>query len=255
MQATEECEHLAHRLKTEEAQRDSAFRSLFCAKVLKPLIIINVFIIAQILSGTYLIVYYAIDILHYAQQGSMLNPFLAAILTACVRFLFSVVGTFLLAFLGRRTLALTSGLGTAITALFLAIFLRQNVQGLDYIPALVIFLYVAANTVGYMILPGVLLGELFPARVRGLASGLTFMLFNFLLFVSAKIFPLFRQNLGIEGIFWIFGLSSLIGCIFLYLTLPETKSRSLSEIEDYFEHERFIWWRREKLTAENKTEH
>lgn len=198
----------------------------------------------QLLSGTYLIVFYAVDILKYVQGGQKLDHFVVAILTACVRFVFSIIGCFLLAFIGRRTLAMVSGLGTGISAIFLGTFLHQNCQGLNYVPALFVLIYVATNTLGFLILPGVLLGELFPAKIRGLSGGLTFMVFNLMLFGVSKVFPFVRSVVGISGVFWIFGASSLMACLFLYLALPETKSRSLSEIEDYFQRKGFLWVRR-----------
>ncbi|KAG5881799.1 hypothetical protein JTB14_037095 [Gonioctena quinquepunctata] len=247
LKAKEETEHLIERLESErQNHKKTTFATLFQPEVLKPLIIINLFNVMQILSGTYLIVFYAVDILKHVQGGENLDNFIAALLTACVRFIFSLIGSIMLALVGRRFLAITSGLGTAISALFLGTFLHQNCQGLDYIPALFILIYVAANTLGFMILPGVLLGELFPAKIRGLAGGVTFMLFNFMLFGVAKVFPFVKNAVGISGVFWIFGLTSLLASLFLYLALPETKLKSLSEIEDYFQREGFLWVGRDR---------
>lgn len=92
-----------------------------------------------------------------------------------------------------------------------------------------------------MILPGVMLGELFPARIRGLAGGLTFMVFNFALFGTAKVFPFVKNYMGVHGIFWLFGGSSVVASIFLYLTLPETKGITLGQIEDYFLQRNVLW--------------
>nr|CAI5829239.1 unnamed protein product [Callosobruchus analis] len=85
----------------------------------------------------------------------------------------------LLTLIGRRTLAISSAFGTGVSATLLAIILLattpnryffkftiSNCLGLDYIPALLILVYVASNTMGFMILPGVLVSELFPAKVN-----------------------------------------------------------------------------------------
>ncbi|XP_050499793.1 facilitated trehalose transporter Tret1 [Diabrotica virgifera virgifera] len=247
IKAKQEMQHLVDRLESEKKSQTKAnITTLFQPEVLKPLIIINVFNILQLLSGTYLIVFYAVDILQHIQGSQKVDHYMVAILTACVRFVFSIIGSFLLTFIGRRALALTSGLGTALSALFVATFLNQNCQGLNYVPALFVLIYVATNTLGFLILPGVLLGELFPAKIRGLSGGLTFMFFNLALFGVAKVFPLVRSVVGISGVFWIFGGTSLVACLFLYLTLPETRSKSLSEIEDYFQQKGFLWSRRNR---------
>ncbi|KAF7276862.1 hypothetical protein GWI33_009708, partial [Rhynchophorus ferrugineus] len=249
--AKEESEHLQQRIKIEtNSHSERITRSFTRPHVLKPLLIINVFNILQILSGTYLVVFYAVDILSNV-NGKIIDYFLAASLTACVRFVFTIIASLLLAFLGRRTIALISGIGSTTSALALGIVLHQNCEESQYLVALFILLYVAANTVGFFVLPGVMLGELFPAKVRGHAGGITFMLFNFALFGVAKIFPFVKNLIGIHGVFWIFGASSFLASLFLYLVLPETKGKSLSYIEDYFQQSNFVWSKRDR-NWENK---
>lgn len=155
--------------------------------------------------------------------------------------------------IGRRTLALGSGLATAVSAICLGTFLylQEDCSSSSYISALFTFLYVATNTLGFMILPGVMLGELLPSRVRGMAGGLTFMLFNFLLFGTAKLFPFAKTQMGIHGVFWLFGAVSLLASVFLFLTLPETKGVTLSEIEDYFSEKNFLWINRSEKWEKN----
>lgn len=217
-------------------------------QVLKPFIIINVFNFMQTLSGTYLVVFYAVDIIAHISED--IDSFLAAVITAGIRFLFSIVSSILLAVIGRRVLALGSGIGSAVSALGLGSYMYYcDYYEIEYsveIPAVCLILYVATNTVGLMILPGIMLGELYPARVRGIAGGLTFMFFNLTLFFAAKTFPFIKRSIGIHGVFWVFGGSSLVACLFLYLFLPETKGRTLSQIEDYFLEKNVMWVTRDK---------
>lgn len=251
-QAKEETEHLIQRLEIEvKCQKKLTPAILLQPEVMKPLLIINAFNMLQILSGTYLIVFYAVDILQNIKGTEHLDHFVIAVLTACVRFIFSIAASVLLTVIGRRMLAITSGLGTALSTLFLAVLLYQNCRVPDYGPAILILIYVATNTLGFMILPGVMLSELLPAKARGVASGFTFMLFNFALFGVAKIFPFVKNSLGVSGVFWVFALVGIIASIFLYLTLPETKGKTLSEIEDYFQQSGFLWIGRKKHAETN----
>ncbi|KAJ3643126.1 hypothetical protein Zmor_025856 [Zophobas morio] len=259
LQARLETEHLTERVDLEKkhASTTSSRHLFFRPEVIKPFIIINLFNLMQILSGTYIIVFYAVDILSHI-NGQSIDHFMAAVLTAAIRFVFSLIASLLLALIGRRALAMTSGLGTTISALCLGTFLypRDNCFGASsngYFAALCVLLYVATNTVGFMILPGVMLGELFPAKVRGLAGGLTFMVFNFALFAMAKAFPFVKNEVGVHGVFWIFGGSSLVASVFLYLMLPETKGKSLTQIEDYFQQGNVTWVAR-KRGEEEKTD-
>lgn len=236
----------------------SLWRMLLKPQILKPLVIVNIFNLLQVFSGTYIVVFYAVDIIQHMGDSSI-DKFLAAVLTSGVRFLFSIVASALLAVVGRRPLSLVSGVGTAATAIALGTFMYVHVpDSAGSIPAVLVLLYVAANTVGFMILPGVMLGELYPAKVRGLAGGLTFMVFHLALFGTTKMFPVIKHAVGLHGVFWIFGVWSLIACVFLYLTLPETKGRTLNQIEDYFLEKNVLWitrdkeWERKNL-RENQT--
>lgn len=261
-QAERETEELVSRIQNENSQHtmynsngsllnstQTYFKMLLKPQVLKPFIIINIFNIMQTLSGTYLVVFYAVDIISHIGDGYIDN-FLAAVLTAGVRFLFSIVASILLAIIGRRTLAMGSGLGTAITAITLGSYMYYcDSVGSEYsieIPAACLLLYVAVNTVGFMVLPGIMLGELFPAKIRGMLGGVTFMIFHLTLFAAAKTFPLIKNSIGIQGVFFLFGISSLVASVFIYLSLPETKGRTLSQIEDYFLEKNLLWVTRDK---------
>lgn len=233
----------------------SSWKVLCEPQVLKPMVIINVFNVLQILSGTYLIVLYAVDIISHI-QNERIDSFLAAVLTACVRFAFTVIASVLLGIIGRRSLSISSGIGTAFSAFCLGflILFQDDCSINGYFSAFFVLLYVATNTVGFMILPGVMLGELFPAKVRGLAGGLSFMAFNLSLFATAKVFPEVKNAIGMHGVFWVFSASSFVASVFLYLVLPETKGVSLGEIEDYFLQKNFFYVVRERNKAANEKE-
>lgn len=242
-----EFQALVDRSESEDKKEKVSTLKIFVEpEIIKPFIIINVFNILQVLSGTYLIVFYAVDIIDHISNRQIDN-FLAAVLTACVRFVFTIVATVLLGLIGRRALALSSGIGTAIAAIALAIHLNyESNEYSAYISALFLLIYVAMNTIGFMILPAMLVGELYPVKFRGFGGALTFTLINILLFIVANIFPMIKNEIGIHGVFWIFGISSMVCSIFLHLTLPETKGKTLAEIEDYFKQSNWTWYARKK---------
>lgn len=59
----------------------------------------------------------------------------------------------------------------------------------SYLLATLLLIYVAANTVGLVTLPALMVGELIPMRARGIGGGCTFGIFNFLIFIITKCFP------------------------------------------------------------------
>ena len=117
---------------------------------------------------------------------------------------------------------------------------------LSWLPATLVLTYVACNTFGFFVLPGLMLGEMLPARARGPAGGLTFAVINTTLFVTTKFYPAAVHYLQPHGLFFFFGVATLAGTLFVYLFVPETKGRTLSEIEDYFAGDNLLWQTRDK---------
>lgn len=211
----------------------------------------------QIFSGTYIVIFYAVDIVQDV-AGDGMDSLVAAILTAVIRLVFSIVGCFLLYYMNKRTLCIMSGIGSTVTSLGLGIFtlarIGETPTSVDvWFTAVCIIVYIASNTLGFMMLPGLMVGELLPAKIRGMCGGYIFMLFNIILFVFSKMYPLMKATIGIHGLFIIFGVSSLLGTIFMYLVLPETRNRSLIQIEQYFEKSNFLWMNRQVMITDSKT--
>lgn len=77
----------------------------------------------------------------------------------------------------------------------------------------------------------VIVSEIFPNRVRGIAMSVcTFALWA-ACFLLTYTFPLLNSGLGAAGTFWLYGVICLVGGLFIVRVLPETKNKSLEEIE------------------------
>ncbi|MEG1540066.1 MAG: MFS transporter, partial [Muribaculaceae bacterium] len=73
--------------------------------------------------------------------------------------------------------------------------------------------------------------EIFPNAVRGAAMAVaTFFLWT-ACFILTYTFPILNSTLGASGTFWCYGFICLLGFIFIYKRVPETKNKSLEEIE------------------------
>lgn len=222
---------------------DSILKACTKSSVLKPLIIINTIHTMMMLSGTYLVVFYAVDII--SEFGTDVDSMTAAVYTAVTRLIFTICACFLLYHLNRRTLGILSGIGSGLSSTILAVFtyvrLGHSKSTVDtVVPAICILCYIAANT-NFMVMPGVMVGELLPAQIRGRVAGYVFTGFNLLFFVVAKIFPYVSQRLKSHGVFLMFGLASFGASLVTYLLLPETKGKTLGEIEDYFQEKNWFW--------------
>ncbi|WP_156469542.1 MFS transporter, partial [Weissella sp. DD23] len=92
-------------------------------------------------------------------------------------------------------------------------------------------IYVAFYAVTWAPLTWVLVGELFPLAIRGRGSGLASS-FNWIgSFAVGLLFPIMTASMPQEAVFAIFGVICLLGVAFIRFAVPETRGRSLEEIE------------------------
>lgn len=238
--ANRELQDIQKRYEQEQCDQQLARESIWTActrtEVLKPLIIVVVFQMLLLLTGTYLIVFYAVDII--SDLGASVNSMTAAVLTALVRLMMTIVCCFAFYYMQRRSIYVPTGLGSSLSSTLLAFYLlyrydkpKTNVDII--IGFILILIYIAMNT-GYMVAPGFMIGELLPAKIRGRISGYIYAMFNISFFCLAKLFPYIKDTVKIYGVFLLFGAASFLATGLVYFMVPETKGRSLGEIEDYF---------------------
>ncbi|KAK4875502.1 hypothetical protein RN001_011924 [Aquatica leii] len=249
--AQNEIKQIITRLEHQETEERITYKILFEPQVLKPLCITIVLNILQTLSGVYIVVFYAIDIVsNIGIEDLEINDMLVAVITALVRMICTILFCILLVYISRRSFTLVSGVSATIFSLILGTCLYFNVK--NYFIPVCLVIYVAAS-VGLLLLPGIMLGEFFPIKARGVAAGLSHTIFSISIFGVAKAYPFFKENLKIYGLFWLFSLSSFLLSVIAYLLLPETKNRTLLEIEDYFSGKNLFWMNRKhkSISKEN----
>ena len=243
-EAQEEVDELMRRVNNEKRESEinpQSTLSILCSKqIIKSFVIMNILIMFQSLSGVYLFVFYAVEII--SEIGAVdMNHFLVGVITAAVRLVFTIIATISLAFVGRRPIALTSAIGTGISAFTLGTILYIWTTPNSYLLSTILLCYISANTIGLLILPGMMLGEIFPAKVRATCGSISFSMFSLFTFIITKLYPILKQTLKFYGIFWFFGVISFLASIYIYIALPETKGKTLNDIEDYFTNDNWLW--------------
>ncbi|RZF41842.1 hypothetical protein LSTR_LSTR005304 [Laodelphax striatellus] len=209
--------------------------------VWKPFFILTFFFIFQEGSGIYIVLYYAV---HFFQKiGSSLDSNVASILVATVRLFMSIIGAICIQHFKRKTLAMISGMGMglsmAICGLHSYLYGHLPVEDRMYrwMPLLCVVINVCFSMLGMLQLPWLMTGELFPLAMRGLLGGLVSSLAYLFIFGTIKIYPGLEARLDQDKVMWIFSAFSFCVVIYVKLFLPETRGKSLHEIEMKFKRE------------------
>jgi MFS transporter, SP family, arabinose:H+ symporter len=220
------------KIKTATMQGEGRFRELFRHPYLRPLLIaIPLAIFAQF-SGINAIMYYAPEIFKTASTSTD-TAFMSTVWVGAINLLFTFVAIVFVDRAGRRPLLL---IGTAIQTLSLFCvgwMFYVGHQGLGVL--LFILTFVAAFAMAMGPLPWIIISEIFPARLRGRAASLGIMTIWIACYIVAQTFPMLNARLGGGTTFLIYGICSLASFIFAYFVVPETKGRSLEEIQTGWE--------------------
>ncbi|CAH2107044.1 unnamed protein product [Euphydryas editha] len=201
----------------------------------KPFYLMTVYIIISQLSGSSVILMWTVDILE--RSKSSVNAEVGNVALGITRIVISIFTAALIFHIGRRPLAIISGLGVGIVCISLALLIRYEEQS-TILPQIGYMIYMTFVTMGYYTLPPLIMYELYPLQVRGLLGGISISNLNLFIFGSIICYPYVRDGLGFSNTILTFGICSLTGCIFLYFCLPETKELTLQEIEEYYNDRR-----------------
>lgn len=178
--------------------------------------------------GTNVIFNYAQEI--FADAGYDLGEMLFNIvLTGITNVVFTIVAIFTIDRVGRRRLMLVGASGLAVIYAVLGTCYYMPVTGFFMIILVVAAIACYAMTLGPV--AWVLLAEIFPNSVRGVAVAVaTFALWTGC-FTLTYTFPLLNAALGSYGTFWLYAAICAAGYIFCLRRVPETKGKSLEQLE------------------------
>lgn len=178
--------------------------------------------------GTNVIFNYAQEI--FSNAGYDLGEMLFNIVvTGVTNVIFTFVAIYTVDRLGRKKLMLWGASGLAVIYAVLGLCYHLHITGFFMVVLVVAAIACYAMTLGPVV--WVLIAEIFPNRVRAVAVGTcTFALWvgSFSLTYS---FPLLNASLGSAGTFWIYAAICAVGFAFFAKRLPETKGKSLEELE------------------------
>lgn len=181
--------------------------------------------------GINVIFNYAEDI--FAGAGYNVNDILFNIvITGAVNVAASIAALALVDKVGRRPLMLFGAASLAIVYLILGACYFYEVKGFAVL--LLVLIAIACYAVSLAPVVWVIISEIFPNRIRGVAASIAVGALWIACFILTYTFPIMNKALGASGTFWVYAGICAAGFVFTYLKLPETKGKTLEEIERAF---------------------
>ena len=192
--------------------------------------------IFQQITGINTVIYYSPRILQSAGFDSASGAILATVGVGVVNVGMTILAMFLVDRAGRRPLLLVGIAGMIITLGALGLSFRiSNPSGqLAWISVICLMGYVASFAISLGPIFWLLIAEIYPLKIRGLAEG-TAATFNWAsnLIVSLTFLTLV-EKLGASSTFLLYAVASVASWLFAYYFVPETKGRTLEQIEAFW---------------------
>jgi sugar porter (SP) family MFS transporter len=220
----------------EEEQARVSYKELL-APYVRPALIIGIGLaIFQQVTGINTVIYYAPTILQgvgFSEGGAIAATALGV---GVVNVGFTILAVYIIDRVGRRPLLIIGLIGMTISlALLGLVFATGGAGGAAGLLATVcLALYIASFAISLGPVFWLMISEIYPLRIRGTAMSVASIANWGSNWLVALTFPVLLATLGGAGSFWLFAVLGVVAWIFVYFRVPETKGRSLEEIEASF---------------------
>ena len=225
----EELPEMERTLLAEQKKDKMSFAELFKGKTGKIVLIGTLIAALQQITGINAVIMFAPDIFQAA--GSVKSDsIMQAMIVGMVNFLMTIVALWLVDKKGRKTLLLWGAVGMIISLAYLSFEFTKPVQnGFGVMAALLVYIsFFAASFAPVM---WVIISEIYPNRIKGVAMSFSTAVSWLCTFLTVYFAPIIHGALGLQYLFGIFGVFSIIAFVFVKFWIPETKGKSLEQIE------------------------
>ncbi len=215
-------------------QEKGTIRELLAPGLRKALVVGVFLAIFSQITGINAIMYYAPEIFKSVGFGTE-SALLQTVIIGSCNIIFTFVALWLIDRAGRRPLLLygVSGMAFCLAAVG-TVFYLDLASG----PWVLVFIlgFVACFAASLGPIPWVIISEIFPTKTRGQAMSLSVLMLWISVYIVTQFFPILLESIGGAFTFWIFMVNAVILVIFVYLRVPETKGKTLEEIEKSWMH-------------------
>ncbi|XP_028160651.1 facilitated trehalose transporter Tret1-like [Ostrinia furnacalis] len=200
----------------------------------RALLIVAILTVAIDLSGRNFLKAYIVQIMT-SLTGSKTTGVYFSILSDSLVIIALLLSSLVIKFCPRRRLLFTFGPLTVLTLIVisLVLFLKNTYDfniSLWVGPCLILFVNIVVH-MGVSPVGFVIFGEIFPLDLKGFGSFFSGIVFTASYGTILKLTPVLMESLGVEGAYFIYGCSLAVCLVLLFFILPETKDKTLSEIE------------------------
>lgn len=161
----------------------------------------------------------------YAVSDVLMN----IVVTGVTNVVFTFVAIYTVDKWGRRTLMFVGSAGLALIYAILGTCYFLGISGWPML--LLVVMAIACYAMSLAPVVWVVLSEIFPVRIRGMAMAISTFFLWVACFLLTYTFPLLNEAVGASGTFWLYGVICLAGFFFIRAKLPETKGKTLEELE------------------------
>ena len=154
-------------------------------------------------------------------------------------FTVGMLSTAMLPNLNRRPQFILGSLSIAVHMFLLGadsyLMMSSSFTFLNYLPIILLISFAFTFGIGIGTIPWTLTGEVFPQNLRTYGCAIAVASRYVMQFIQLKLFFLLLSTFGMCGIYWIHCCVALIGSLFAFLLLPETRNKTFTELEKIFE--------------------
>ncbi len=220
----------------EQQKRRQSFAVLFTSRaVIRATIAVMGLLSFLSFSGINVVIFYAKEI--FEAGGTQIPANLATVIIGGVQVIMTYASGLLVDRAGRRVLLLVSDSIMAVCLIALGAFFyakeqKWDVSEVSWVPLVSLSIYISVFSLGFGPIPGIMMGELFSPEAKGVALGIVCIVASLLEFIVVKGFHNLKKEFDFGKTFWIFAGNCILGTLFVYFLVPETKNKPLQQIQD-----------------------
>jgi sugar porter (SP) family MFS transporter len=183
----------------------------------------------QQITGINAVIMFAPNIFQAAGSAKV-DSMMMSMTVGLVNFLMTIIALWLVDKKGRKTLLLWGAVGMTISLAYLSFeFFKPAQFGIGVLIALL--LYISFFAASFAPVMWVIISEIYPNRIKGVAMSFSTAVSWLCTFLTVYFAPIIQGELGLQYLFGIFGFFSIAAFIFVKIWIPETKGKTLEELE------------------------